>query len=425
MAEDSSRVTNFGPAEQVTLENSTPDSAWSTRPIAESITDAMNKAPMGALAEITYAVLARRMKMLLDPSSPLGSILPSSFVHTAVQFRALNPNPISETGRVPAAMANQGSGTAGYQAKVWGPNKEERLPHTVPMPVEQVPYAMGQNAGSLPNAGLLIAKLYADLQSHVPVVLFNITNKNYVPMNIGGQSTSRRFWQNGKVVTELVYRATMTVEASLVTNDDESAANLQAVVEATFGTLRDHIGTGAMVSGSSWQLTLPTRLTPSSINEVDAPWSQGDDKGAKLYTSTVTLEDMSFECVCYVGKAMTMLLSDDLIAAGAGEPTSLSVPGESGDLSLPLRLRLGAPQRLIVTGAPLTADVTVSQSKRVLEIRQPSQTTGVYEVIPRRTGEATIRLYDTGMTVNSQLVDTPTARTGAPLVERKVIVTAV
>lgn len=425
MVDDGSRVASVNPIEKVTLENSTPSTSWTTKAVSESITDAMNKAPMGALAEIVYAVLARRMKMLLDPASPLGSLLPSSFVHTAVQFRALNPNPLSESGRLPAVMPNQGSGVGSYQSKVWGPNKDERLPHTVPIPTEQVPYAMGQNAGSMPNAGLLIAKLYADLQSHVPVVLFNISNKNYVPMNIGGQSTSRRFWQDGKVVTELVYRATMTVEASLVTGDDEAAANLQAIVEATFGTLRDHVGTGAMVSGPSWQLTMPTRLTPSAITEVDAPWAQGDDKGAKLYTSTVTLEDMSFECISYIGKPVTLLLSDDPIAAGAGQPASLSVPGESGSPTSTLRLQLGVPQRLIVTGAPLTADVSVSQSKRVLELRQPSQTTGIYEIIPRRTGEATLRLYDTGMTVNSQLVDRPTARTGEPLVERKVIVTAV
>lgn len=423
MVADSSRVVSTNPV-QVTMENSTPDNAWTTRPVAESITDAMDNAPMGAMSEIVYAALARRMKMLLDPSSPLGSLLPSSFVSTAVQFRALNPSPLAENGRVPAMQSNQAAGINGYQAKLWGPNPEERLPHTTPMPTETVPYAMGQNPGSLPNAGLLIAKLFADLESHLPVVLFNITSKNYVPMNVGGSSTSKRFWQNGKTVTELVYRATLTVEASLVTGDDESASNLQSIVEATFGTLRDHVGTGALISGRSWQLSLPNRLTPSSINEVDAPWSQGDDKGGKLYTSTVGLEDMAFECIMYIGKPNALLLSQDLVEAGALAAPGFSIPGESVNSDSPIHLKLGIPQKLIVNGAPLTADVAVSQSKKVVELRRPSYS-GVWEIVPRRTGEAILRLYDTGMTVSAQLDDKPTARTGAPLFERKVIVTAV
>lgn len=411
--------------EKVTLENSMPDNAWVTRPVAESITEAMDAAPMGAMAELVYAVLAQRMKLLLDPSSPLGNLLPSTFVHTAVQFRALNPLSLSET--VAAGVPAQAYEPAGYQSKLWGPNKDERLPHTTPMPVEQVPYAMGQNPGSAQNAGLLIAKLFADLQSHIPVVLFNITAKNYLPINVGGSAVSRRFWQNGKVVSELVYRANLTVEAVCVTADDESAANLQSVVEATFGTLRDHVGTGPLISGRSWQISLPNKLTPSAISEVDAPWAAGDDKGAKLYTSTVGLEDMAFECVMYVGKPVTVLLSNpdgDLAIDGAGRPPSFSIPGETGDLTKPLKLKLGVPQRLIVTGAPLTADVAVSQNKKVIEVRHPSST-GVYEIIPRRTGEAILRLYDTKMTVTAQLLELPTSQTGAPLVERKVVVSAV
>lgn len=415
--------TNADVLQGVTLTNAMPENAWRTRPVAESITEAMENAPMGAMAELVYAVLARRLKMLLDPNSPLGNLLPSTFVHTAVQFRALNPAALSDIN-ASMGVPNAAREPAGYRSKIWGPNPDERLPHTVPLPTESVPYAMGQNAGSLQNAGLLIAKLFADLQSHLPAVLFNITSKTYIPMSVGGSSVSRRFWQDGKVVTELVYRASFIVEAMLVTTDDESAANLQSVVEATFGTLRDHIGTGALVSGRSWQIALPNRLTPSPITEVDAPWASGDDKGAKLYTSTVGLEDMAFECIMYVGKPVNVLPSEDPIAAGLGMTASLSVSGETGDLSKPLKMRLGVPQRLIVTGAPLTADVTVSQSKKVIELRQPSQT-GVYEIIPRRTGEAVLRLYDTGMTVQSQLIDTPTSQTGAPLVERKVVVSAV
>ena len=418
---DGSRVTT-NDLTKVTLENATPENAWVTRPVSENITEAMERTPMGAMAEIVYAILARRLKMLLDPTSPLGNLLPSTFVHTAIQFRAVNPSALSDVvaHRVPAQASEPG----GYRSKIWGPNKEERLPHTTPMPVESVPYTMGQNPGAVQNAGLMIAKLFADLESHVPVVFFNIVTKTYVPMNVGGSSVSRRFWQDGKVVTELVYRVNLTVEASLVTGDDESAANLQSIVEATFGTLRDHVGTGALVSGRSWQLAMPNRLTPSAITEVDAPWAAGDDKGAKLYTSTVGLEDMAFECVMYVGKPVTLLLSDDPVSAGSSSAPNLSIPGETGDLTAPLRLKLGVPQRLIVTGAPLTADVTISQSKRVIEVRHPSQT-GVYEIIPRRTGEAILRLYDTQMTVSAQLEDIPTARTGAPLVERKVVVSAV
>jgi hypothetical protein len=422
MVDENRRVTTTSNFNGVELVNSMPDNVFLSKPVAESITDAMNNAPMGAMAEIVYASLAARLKCLLDPSGLLG-LMASSFVHTAVQFRAVNPGFRAPGAPVPSVMANQGPG--GRYARIWGPHRDERLPHTVPLSTEEVPYAMGQDPGELPNQGLVVEKLFADLQNHLPVVMFNITSKNNVPMAIGGSAVTGQYWHNGKTVTQLGYRVILTVEATLVTNDDESAANLQAIVEAAFGTLRDQVSSGALISGRSWELTLPTKLSPSSIAEVDAPWSAGDDKGAKLYTSTIGLEDMTFECVMYVSRPVNLRLSQDLESAGAYGAVNITVPGENTATTEPLRLKLGAVSKLIVNGMNLTTDVAVSQNKRVVELRKPNQGSGTYEIVARRTGEAVLRLYDTGMTVNSQSTNPLPSVTGEPLFERKVIVTAV
>lgn len=419
MASDQGVVTGNPVPPNISFQNATPDNSWVSRPIAENITEAMDNAPMGAMHDLVYSVLAKRMKLLLDPSSPLGQILPKSFVASAIEFRAFNPGAI-EAPR-PPLPTNPMGGSGNYQSRIFGPNHDDRLPHTAPMPVASVPPAMGQNPGAASNKGLMIAKLFADLESHIPAVLFNITSKSYVPISIGGASTGRRFWKDGNVVTELVYRTVLSVEALLIAGDDQAASDLQSIVEATFGTLRDHVGGGAVINGRSWQLTLPMRLSPSNITEVDAPWSGGDDKGAKLYTSTVGLEDMMFEAIMYVQKPVTVEFSD---YKGTDDNLSISVPGETGSLTEPLKLRLGVPQKLIVSGSTMTCGVFVSQSKKVIELRQPTNG-GTYEVVPRRTGEAVIRVFDTGTVVSSQSGDIPMGRLGAPLVERKVIVTAV
>ena len=405
-------------------EQKAPSGSWVSRPVAEDISEAMERAPMGAVYEIAYAALARRLKRVLDPTSPAGHLLTHSLVNSAVNFRAINPGFIASAVRHPATPPDSGAGAGAYHSKVWGQSPDQRLPTTDPLPVDQVPYAVGQDPNPAQNRGLLIAKLFYDLQHHLPCVLFNVVSKTYVPVGVGGSSVTRRYRDGGLNITELSYKVMLTVEATVVTEDDESTSALQAITEAAFGTLRDQIDNGATIGGRSWQLLLPVRLSPSNINEVDAPWSQGDDKGSKLYTASVSLDDMMFECFSYVAKPVTGQFTDNLEAAGAGLPASIQLPNDP-DPTGPMQLRLGMPQRLVVTGSTVMCDLAVSQTKRVVDLRRPYDGRGVYEVIPRRTGEATIYLYDTGSTVPA-MTSTPSAgRVGLPLVERKVVVSAV
>jgi hypothetical protein len=418
---DAPLVVNYQP------KDATPEDSWVSRSINESITDAMERAPMGSFYEIVYAALARRMKAVLDQDSPIGALLTQSFVPSAVNFRALNAGFFVGGGApAPLSTPNSGAGSGSYHSRIWGTAPDERIPSTViePSAAAQAPYAVGQSPATA-NQGLLIAKIFWDLQSHLPTVLLNVTAKNYVPVGVGGSAVSKRFHKNGQTVTELCYRVNFSVDAVIVAEDDEAASNLQAIVEATFGTLRDHVENGAVIQGRTWQLVLPVRLTPSTITEIEAPWANGDDKGSKLYTTSVGLEDMTFECISWVARSVALLTADDLDAAGAFDPPSISVYGERGSFEEPIQMRLGVPQRLVVNGAPVTSDLAVSQRTKVLELRKPYQTTGTYEVIPRRIGEAVIYLYDVGMTVPVMSADLPAGRIGAPLVQRKVVVTAV
>jgi len=405
------------------LRNQTPDGSWVTRPVAESIDEAIDRAPIGALYELVYAALAQRLRSVLNQDIAFGSTLIDSMVHTAVNFRSLNPNFFTGGGRVPTIPPNSGAGAGDYHSSIWGVNKDERLPQTLPQGTTDAAYAPGQDPTPKQNKGLLVAKLFADLESHIPLVLFNITSKTYVPTGIGGSAATKRFYKDGYVVSELGYKVVLSVEATAVTEDDESASNLQAIVEATFGTLRDQVGTGSAVMGSSWQLTLPTQLSPSPITETEAPWSQGDDKGGKLYVATVGLENMMFEAITYAAKPIAANLVAPPAEASGVSTISLAV-GDT-DPSGPIRLQLGKPQRLVLSNTPLTSDLTVSQSKRVVDLRKPFQGSGAYEIIPRRTGEATLVLYDTGMTISATSAETGSSRVGEPLAQRKVVVTAV
>lgn len=400
----------------------TSNEAWITRPVAESVTEAMERAPLGALYAITYASLASRLRAVT--SGPLAEMLCHSLVHDAINFRALNRQFLSSGLAVPTVQPNSGAGSGEYHSKLWGSQKDERIPTPLSLEAESpLAYATGQDSISEQNKGLLIAKLFADLQHHLPCVLFNITSKTYTPIGIGGSAVTKRFFRNNMVISELGYKATLSVEAAIVTADDNSTSSLQAIVEACFGTLRDQIGSGSTISGRSWQLTLPTQLSPSTITETDAPWSQGDKNG-KLYTATVGLDQMMFECVTRVGKPLALLVSDNPVVS-ADEAASIRLASETsatGDI----HLRLGStPQRLVLSGMPLTADLFISQTKRVLDVRKPWGGSGFYEVIPRRVGEATLVMFDTKMTVPAQQPQTNAGRAEAPLVQRKVVVSAV
>lgn len=411
----------------VNLQDNTPAGSWVSKPVAESVTEAMEQAPVGALYELTYAVLSKRLRDILTPGNQIDGWLIGELVHTAINFRSLNPNFFTGGGRVPTVPPNSGAGSGEYHANLWGTNKDERLPSTQPLENADYPYAHGQDPTPKQDKGLLVAKLFADLQHHLPTVLFNVTDKQYVPIGIGGSAASKRFYRDGKVVTELAYKATISVEATVVTEDDEATSNLQAIVEAAFGTLRDQIGTGASITGKSFQLWLPTKVMPSPVTELEAPWSQGDDKGAKLYLATVGLQDMMFEAFTYVARPVTALLSDNIGDPGNQGQARVSLAVGDDDPEGPIRLTLGKPQRLTLSNAPVTSDLVVNQTtsgKRVVELKRPYQGSGVYEIIPRRTGEATLVLYDTGMVVPIMSADTPSTRVGSPLVQRKVVVTA-
>lgn len=397
------------------------EEAWITRPVAESVTEAMERAPLGALYAITYASLASRLRAVTE--GPLAEMLCHSLVHDAINFRSLNRRFLAGGAAVPTVQPNSGAGAGEYHSKLWGTQKDERIPDPQSLEaVSPLAYAVGQDSVSEQNKDLLIAKLFADLQHHLPCVLFNATSKTYTPIGIGGSSVTKRLFRDNMVVSELGYKATLSVEAAIVTGDDNSTSSLQAIVEACFGTLRDQIGSGPVIGGRSWQLTLPTQLSPSTITETDAPWSQGDKNG-KIYTATVSLDQMMFECITRVGKPLALLMSENPVASDTAASIRLaSETSATGDMLL----RLGAPpQRLVLSGMPLTADIFVSQSKHVLDLRKPWGGSGFYEVIPRRVGEATLVVFDTNMTVPAQQAVTNAGRAEAPLVQRKVIVSAV
>jgi hypothetical protein len=380
----------------------------------------MERAPLGAMHELTYAVLAQRLRSILG--ADMGLV--NSLVHTAINFRSLNPNFSAGSGYVPTVPPNSGAGAHSYHSSIFAPNKDERLPATAPDPTTAHVYTEGQDPNQLSGKGLLVAKLFSDLENHLPAVLFNLTSETQQPIGVGGSAASRRFYKDGRVVTELSYKAMISVEATAICEDDEAAANLQGIIKAAFSVLRDQVGTGATITGQSWQLMLPTQISPSSITELEAPWAQGDDKGGKLYTATVGLENMMFECFTYVARPVDALLSTDVSGETDG-PATIALASGDTDLSEPMRLKLGTVQRLVLGNAPITSDLAVSQTKRVVEVRKPYQGSGVYEIIPRRTGEATLFLYDTPMTISATTSEKPAGKIGEPLTQRKVVVTAV
>ena len=407
----------------VDFRNSTPDGAWVTKPVPDSISEKMEEAPMGAVYEITYAVLAKRLRDVLNPSNQTNNPLIDSLVHTAINFRSLNPNFFTGGGRVPTIPPNSGAGAGAYHSSIWGVNKDERLPQTLPQENVDHSYAPSQDPTPIQSKGLLIAKLFADLEHHLPLVLFNVTAKQYVPMGIGGTSDTKRFFKDNKVVTELGYKVILSVEATAVTEDDESTSNLQGIIEAVFGTLRNHVGSGAAIAGKSWQLMMPTQVSPGTITDTDAPWSQGDDKGGKLYLAKVGLENIMFEAYSYIARPVTALFTDG--PESFSEVPTIALAVGDTDPDGPIRLKLGQKQRLVISNSPITSDIAISQSKKVVEIKRPWQGHGTYEIIPRRTGEATLVLYDTGMTVSVTGDSQTSARVGQPLAQRTVVVTAV
>ena len=385
-----------------------------SRPVSESITETMDRAPQGSVNDIVYAVLGRRLRTLLDPDSPVGDLLGKAIIPQAVNFRALNAGTVPRTPPAP----NAGTSSGKYHGRVFGTQPDERMPTTLPLPTGSLPYAIGQDPGLAANAGVLIARVFADLQSHIPCVLFNMTAKTPKPMNIGGQALTRKFRHKGKTVSELGYYATISVEATVVTNDETATGNLQAIVEAAYWTLRDHVGTGAVIGGKQWQMTMPVRVSPSTISEVDAPWSGGDDKGGKLYVATVGLEDMSFECYSYVERRTDAIIS----SAGAFADTlSVALQGED-DTAGPLRVPLGSRSKVIITGMELSHHVVVDQTKKVVDL---SFVNGHYVLTARRKGTAKIRVYDAGMTVALGASAQPAGRVSAPLYTREVVVSAV
>jgi hypothetical protein len=384
----------------------------------------MEAAPVGAMHEIVYAVLAKRLKRLLTADSPLQALLAQNLVHTAINFRALNPGFFaSPGGHTPTTPPNTGAQPGDYHSKIWGPTHDERIPHTDPAPTASVPYSIPQDPQNEQNKGLLIAKLFADLQHHIPLVLFNISDEDYIATGVGGDAVVRKAYRNGMALTTLGYMRGLTVEATIVAGDQTAASELKAIVESCFGLLRDQVDSGASVVGRSWALNLPTSLGLSQIQEVDAPWSMGDDKGAKIYTSVITLNNLVFECYATIGREVSLAVSfpvDDVPA--------ISLDQDS-DPTKPIQLKLGVPVRLRASGMPITAQVMVSQTKRVIEVQNPLVSgTGYFEVIPRRVGEADILLVDTGSSAPLGIGTAGASGRGVTsgaLTTRHVVVTAV
>lgn len=402
-------------------DNSSIQPTWVLKSPSENITEAMERAPLGAMLDIVYASLTRRVKDLLTPEHPMHEVLCHGLVATAVNFKVINPGYAQAPKRNPVATGDQGAGHGSYHSTLWGPNKDERLPHTLPQPTAEQPFSAGMQPQIEANKGLQVAKLFHDLQHHIPCVLFNVVNVENTPLGVGGSAVTRKIRVDGKTVTEVGYRSSLTVEASVVTEDDNSTSNLQAIISACFGMLRDQMKGGALITGKSWQLSLSGRIMPSAITDVEAPWSQGDSK-MKLYTCTVGLEDIAFECFTWIGKPVDLQLTGD--PSDAGEVLAISVAGETSSDG-PIEVKLGQTSRLILSGMSLTDEVVVSQAKKIVELRKPHQGSGYYEIVGRRVGEASLVVYDSGSVSNVMSPTTPLGWTSGPLVQRKVVVSPV
>lgn len=396
------------------------DAKWDTSPnklvvsrsVSESISETMDRSPLGSMYDIVYAVFTQRLKSLLDPESPVSGMI-NGIIPQAVNFRALN------TGIIPvAAPPNSGVGSMSRMSKIWGTQPDERLPTTLPMENGQIPYNMGQSPALEANKGLLIARVFADLQNHLPCVLFNVTGKTNVPMGIGGSSIVKKFLHNGLAVSQLGYTSTLTIEATVVTGGETDTANLQMIVEAAFGVLRDQIGTGAIANGKSWQLTMPTRVTPSTISETEAPWSQGDDKGSKLYIATVGLEDVRFECYQLVARNNKPLFTSTPSSTGDVLSITRNGEGAQGDMNMVL----GEKSQLRITGLPLNGYVTISQTKKVVDLNFEG---GRYILSARRTGRATLLVYATPTALSLGVGAMPAGAATEPIYRREVVVSAV
>ena len=389
-----------------------PNKMVVSRSVSESISETMDRSPLGSMYEIVYAVFTQRLKSLLDPDSPVSNMI-HGIIPQAVNFRALNTNVIPT-----AAPANSGVGSMSRMSKIWGTQPDERLPTTLPMENGSIPYNMGQNPALEANKGLLIARIFADLENHLPCVLFNVTSKTNVPMGVGGSSVVKKFLHNGLAVSQLGYTSTLTVEATVVTGGETDTANLQMIVEAAFSVLRDQVSTGAIASGKSWQLTMPTRVTPSTITETDMPWNQGDDKGGKLYIATVGLEDIRFECYQLVARNNRPQITNAPSTGGDVLSITRNGEGPTGDMNMVL----GEKNQLRITGLPLNGYVTVSQTKKVVDL---SFEGGRYVLSARRTGSATLLVYATPTALSLGVGAVPGGAASEPIYQREVVVSAV
>lgn len=397
--------------------DATPSGTVISRPVSESISETMDRAPLGSMYDIVYAVLTQRMKALLDPDSPVSALLlKGGIIPQAINFRAVNNGVIPNSSPAP----NAGTGSMARMSSVFGTQPDERIPTTLPMETGQIPYAPGQSPGLEANKGVVIARLFADIGAHLPVVLFNVTSKTTAPIGIGGSAKTRTFLHKGQTIYELGYQATLSVEVMVAAGDEVAASNLQMIVEAAFGLLRDVVGTGAAVGGKSWQMMMPLRVSPGTINEADAPWSNGDDKGGKIYLTTVGLEDIRFEAFAHVAKNTKPLVGPS--PTGGADRTLSVKTEEETSADGPLRLKLGDQSLLRVSGMPTNGHLTISQMKKVVDVVFQG---GRYIIVAKKTGTAVLLVYGAPMAVPVGVSANPVGRAGEPLYQREVVVTAV
>lgn len=373
----------------------TPEDAQVRRPlgvirsIPESVSDAMNAAPLGSMYDILYSSLCRRLKDGLTEGTLLNQLLQTTLVSSAVNFRAVAPGFGTSTRPTQQPRAD-GTGVS-PQTQGWGRNKTNQLPVTLPLDETQTPLS-----DPSPNDGVLIAKLVANLQHLIPCVLFNVTSKISKPVNVGGGSaTSKYFDGEGNIVTQYTSHYAINVDLLVVTQDETAAGNLQALVEGVFGVYRDLAGDGAYISGNSWSIVLPSRLPVTSpITEVDSPWAQSDTKNSKLYTSTVTLEEVYFECSMFTKQSIKM----DVPVVLRGAVTIRAPRDNTVDpgADQPLTLRIGGPAvPLEITNLEfrdaVLLDLRASNGKNIVRLLHPKESrSGLYELLAMRQGTCDI-----------------------------------
>ena len=358
------------------------------RSVASTPSQQIEDNPLGFSSDIIYSALVNRLTEALTEDTNLHTIVARSLVGQIVNFQALAVQPTV------GIRPNRSDGTgADADSNVWSRNKSSVLPTTSMLPMTETTLT----ALNGPDRQVMVVKMLADVGQHLPCVLLNITRREAKPVGIGGNAlTGRRYDQRGNAVSEYTYLADVDVELTILTGDESSTAALQACVEAVFGTYRDLGGaTGAKISGRRWSVTLSASVPQTApILELDRPWSQNDGKTSKMYSTTVTLADISFECTANIIHESASLAS---FVSKQAAPTLSAVGLRDTTLSLQIGQRTVLTINGMIVGDTPRLSLQSKTRRPPVRIETPSQTrSGKYEIVAMAEGTVELQIVRQG-----------------------------